>query len=170
MLSNQKNRNDNLTKEATTLKTKLNAKKCAVGWQYFDGSCYYLSTDEMNWTESRDACVNMGGHLVIIKSTEEMNFLTDVGQNDTAWETRFWMGLIQEEQEGRWYWLDNETLSNTTFWFGNNPNDWKGDGRDGEDCGLVILRGTPSYPNRGWNDGGCHAILRRICEAKSCSI
>ena len=47
-------------------------RKCADDWEYFDGSFYHFSTDEKNWTESRDACVTMGGHLVIINSQQEM--------------------------------------------------------------------------------------------------
>ena len=46
-------------------------KKCADDWEYFDGSCYHFSTDKKTWTESRDACVTMGGHLVIINSQQE---------------------------------------------------------------------------------------------------
>ncbi|XP_031440629.2 CD209 antigen-like protein A [Clupea harengus] len=69
MLIEQKNRNDNLTKEITELK---GVRKCADDWKYFKGTFYHFSTDEKNWTESRDACVTLGGHLVIINSQQEM--------------------------------------------------------------------------------------------------
>ncbi|XP_031440628.1 C-type lectin domain family 6 member A-like [Clupea harengus] len=73
MLIEQKNRIDNLTKENTVLKTELQGvRKCADDWEYFKGAFYHFSTDKKNWTESRDACVTMGGHLVIINSQQEM--------------------------------------------------------------------------------------------------
>ena len=47
-------------------------EKFSAGWKYFKGSYYYFSTDKKNWTDSRDACVTMGGHLVILNSQAEM--------------------------------------------------------------------------------------------------
>ncbi|MBN3296846.1 CLC4E protein, partial [Amia calva] len=37
----------------------------------FHNRCYFFSTDEMNWTSSRDNCSSMQGHLVIIETAEE---------------------------------------------------------------------------------------------------
>uniref|UniRef100_A0A4W4E0D6 C-type lectin domain-containing protein n=1 Tax=Electrophorus electricus TaxID=8005 RepID=A0A4W4E0D6_ELEEL len=50
---------------------KMKSNHCARGWKFFSGKCYYFSTDEETWTASRDACVAVGGHLVIVTSTEE---------------------------------------------------------------------------------------------------
>ncbi|XP_031440631.2 C-type lectin domain family 4 member E-like [Clupea harengus] len=59
----------------------------------------------MNWTESRDACVTIGGHLVIINSQQEMDFLKAKRENH-------WIGLTDAQEEGKWRWVDNTPLTN----------------------------------------------------------
>ncbi|XP_063042877.1 uncharacterized protein LOC134437317 [Engraulis encrasicolus] len=68
---------DNATVVIRTLEANLTDvqeeawEKFSAGWKYFKGSYYYFSTDKKNWADSRDACVTMGGHLVIIETPEE---------------------------------------------------------------------------------------------------
>ncbi|XP_031440606.2 C-type lectin domain family 4 member E-like [Clupea harengus] len=79
-------------------------KNCADDWEYFDGSCYHFSTDTKNWIKSRDACVTIGGHLVIINSQQEMDFLKA--------KANHWIGLTDAKEEGKWRWVDNTPLTN----------------------------------------------------------
>ncbi|XP_062372631.1 asialoglycoprotein receptor 1-like isoform X2 [Sardina pilchardus] len=150
VLADQKNKNDDLTKEITNLKTELQVRRCADNWEYHDGSCYYFSSDMKNWADSRDACVTMGGHLVIIKSTAEMDFLKNKKQ-------RYWIGLSQPQPGDSWYWVDNTPLTNQKFWHPSQPDN----SNNKEDCGMVFESGK-------WNDISCRATLKRICETKSC--
>ncbi|XP_068071288.1 immune-related, lectin-like receptor 1 isoform X1 [Danio rerio] len=80
---------------------------CAVRWTHSGGKCYYFSTVKMNWTQSRDHCVTKGGHLVIITSKAEQDFLTS-----NVKETH-WIGLNDLDTEGHWIWVDNQPLSQT---------------------------------------------------------
>ena len=41
----------------------------------FNGHSYYRSTGSMLWTDARQACINMGGHLVTSTTLAENNFL-----------------------------------------------------------------------------------------------
>ncbi|XP_062372672.1 C-type lectin domain family 6 member A-like isoform X2 [Sardina pilchardus] len=151
MLADQKNKNDNLTKEITNLKTELQGvRRCADKWEYYDGSFYYFSSDKKNWTDSRDACVTMGGHLVIIKSTAERDFLKNKRQ-------QYWIGLSQPQPGDSWYWVDNTPLTGPKFWHPNQPDNHN----NKEDCGMVWWSGQ-------WNDDLCSVTLKRICETKSC--
>ncbi|XP_041926499.1 C-type lectin domain family 4 member F-like [Alosa sapidissima] len=153
MLADQKNKNDNLTKEITKLMAELPVR-CADDWEYHNGSCYYFSSDMKNWTDSKDACVTMGGHLVIINSATEMDILRNKGE--------FWIGLSQAQPGGGWYWVDNTNLITSRFWHANQPDNGGADiGVYGEECAMVFLRG-------GWNDNRCNRPLKRICESKSC--
>ncbi|XP_058873465.1 killer cell lectin-like receptor subfamily E member 1 [Acipenser ruthenus] len=44
-------------------------------WELFNGKCYFISTESMNWISSRDNCKSMGADLVIIESQTEQMFL-----------------------------------------------------------------------------------------------
>ncbi|XP_062372629.1 CD209 antigen-like protein A [Sardina pilchardus] len=159
MLADHKSKNDNLTKEITKLMTELQGVgKCADDWEYHDGSCYHFSSDKKNWADSRDACVTMGGHLVIIRSAAEMDFLWSKAKGQA-----YWIGLTQAQPEGNWHWVDNTPLTDPKFWGQGQPDDSEtNDPDNGEDCVMI-----PHWVNK-WNDLHCGASLKRICESKSC--
>ncbi|KAI4883136.1 hypothetical protein NFI96_020586, partial [Prochilodus magdalenae] len=146
--------NDEIIKQLQMEKTNLNSSLqapcegdacCAKGWKYFSGRCYYFSTEKKTWTESRDACVAAGGHLVIIRSTEEQDFLKR--SYPGSGEQWYWVGLTDAVKEGDWCWLDGTRLSETPkYWNGNEPDNWKGGERnkypEGEDCAQMLLSTT----------------------------
>ncbi|XP_031649594.1 C-type lectin domain family 17, member A isoform X4 [Oncorhynchus kisutch] len=141
---------------------------CAEGWEYYGGKCYYFSPDKLTWAQSRDECVTRGGHLVIIGSQEEQKFLDQkIGTKiSTDPEDKFWIGLTDSINENKWLWVDNSSLS-TSFWLGGRePDDWKEENPDGEDCARM---GEPNGTNDGksWLDVNCNKTQRRICETKS---
>ncbi|XP_055732128.1 C-type lectin domain family 4 member F-like [Salvelinus fontinalis] len=142
-------------------------RNCAENWEYYGGKCYYFSTDELTWAQSRDECITRGGHLVIIGSREEQKFLDQkIGTKMLNAEDKFWIGLTDSTNENEWLWVDNSSLS-TRFWFGNKePDNWKGEKGEypeGEDCARM---GEPRG-NTGWLDFNCNKTQRRICETKS---
>ncbi|XP_062372959.1 CD209 antigen-like protein E [Sardina pilchardus] len=150
-------------KDITDLQKQFEAiaKHCASGWKIFNGKCYCFSTDMKNWTESRDACVTMGGHLVIIESAEELYFLKKHGMGSN------WIGLTDSVKEGDWRWVDNTPLSDSSrFWYGKEPDNWKGDKvihPEGEDCAQMDFT-RPYYGN--WLDAFCDSHKKMICESK----
>ncbi|XP_063043317.1 C-type lectin domain family 4 member E-like [Engraulis encrasicolus] len=102
----------------------------------------------MNWTDSRDACVTMGGHLVILNSQAEMDFIKDKGQ-------MFWIGLTDIEEEDTFHWVDGTFFNKTTLpWLKNQPDNW-----EDEDCVVI------SSPEKTLNDAKCHEQRYRICES-----
>ncbi|XP_045072471.1 C-type lectin domain family 12 member B-like [Coregonus clupeaformis] len=71
---------NNLTEERDQLQTEreilnrrlTNLKQtCSEGWQKFESSWYFLSTETKTWNESREDCMERGADLVIINSDEE---------------------------------------------------------------------------------------------------
>lgn len=80
----------------------------------FNGHSYYRSTGSMTWTDARQACLNMGGHLVTSTTLAENNFLFGLWPNG-------WIGLTDEETEGVWKWVTNEPFS-WSNWNGGEPN------------------------------------------------
>ncbi|XP_064839895.1 CD209 antigen-like protein D isoform X2 [Oncorhynchus masou masou] len=141
---------------------------CAEDWEYYGGKCYYFSPDKLTWAQSRDECITRGGHLVIIGSLEEQKFLDQKSGTkiSTDPEDKFWIGLTDSINENEWLWVDNSPLS-TSFWHSDQePDDWKGENPDGEDCARM---GEPGGTNdgRSWLDVNCNKTQRRICETKS---
>lgn len=45
--------------------------RCPAGWQQFDKTCYYFSTEGKSWVEARAACSMLGAQLAIINSELE---------------------------------------------------------------------------------------------------
>jgi C-type lectin domain family 6 protein A len=46
-------------------------RTCPEGWQKFESSWYFLSTETKTWKESREDCLERGADLVIINSDKE---------------------------------------------------------------------------------------------------
>nr|ACO13561.1 C-type lectin domain family 4 member E [Esox lucius] len=123
----------------------LTAIRCASGWEFYNGSCYHFSEDKLTWEQSQYACIREGGHLVIIESQQEQNFIRlKVGNmND---QNNYWIGMTDMKVEGVWVWMDNTPLNDSIkYWDLNNgtdvsaypePNDWK----PGEDCAQMGRR------------------------------
>ena len=82
--------------------------------QNFNGHSYYRSTGSMLWTDAKQACINMGGHLVTSTSLAENNFLFSLWPNG-------WIGLTDEVNEGVWQWVTGEPYS-WSYWNGGEPN------------------------------------------------
>ncbi len=80
----------------------------------YNGHSYYRSTGSMFWTDARQACLNMGGHLVTVTTAAENSFIFGL------WPSG-WIGLTDEVVEGQWRWVTNETYSYTS-WNPGEPN------------------------------------------------
>ena len=80
----------------------------------YNGHSYYRSTGSMTWTSAKQACINMGGHLVTITSAAENNFVFN------AWPSG-WIGFTDEAVEGQWRWVTGESVTYTN-WNGGEPN------------------------------------------------
>ncbi|XP_028654296.1 perlucin-like protein [Erpetoichthys calabaricus] len=150
-----------LTKEHLALQTTYNAllgKKCSVcpqDWLIHGGSCYYVSNDKKNWSESQDDCAARGGHLVIITNEREQSFL-----NENVRNSEVWIGLSDLKDEGKWVWVDDTTTAKS-YWTDGEPDDWKEKNPNGEDC--AHLRPWVDPPNT-WHDISCDTRMQRVCE------
>ncbi|XP_052320901.1 CD209 antigen-like protein E isoform X12 [Oncorhynchus keta] len=155
---------NNLTKERDQLQTErdvlsgrlTNLKKtCPEGWQKFESSWYFLSTETKTWKESRQDCLERGADLVIINSDkEQQQFLLNL-------KKRVWIGLTDSVKEGTWKWVDGTPLI-TGYWYDPQPDNGGGKPENGEeDC--VEIR-TDQSPLKAWNDLSCAENLHWICE------
>uniref|UniRef100_A0A8C4RJ34 C-type lectin domain-containing protein n=1 Tax=Erpetoichthys calabaricus TaxID=27687 RepID=A0A8C4RJ34_ERPCA len=123
---------------------------CPQLWRPFQSKCYFFSTVEMNWTLSQDNCTAMGGHLVIIESEDEQEFLQQEANN-----TQYWIGLTDSETEGKWLWVDKSPLHDPKFWGERNgikePDNYNNTDPNGEDCARL----NTDKGLKGWFDVSC---------------
>ncbi|KAF5896430.1 C-type lectin domain family 4 member E-like isoform X1, partial [Clarias magur] len=75
-------------------------------WTFVNCSIYFMSTEEKNWTESRQDCRDKGADLLIINNKEEQEFISK--QLDRS---EFWIGLSDRDTEGEWKWVDDTPLT-----------------------------------------------------------
>ncbi|XP_051811594.1 hepatic lectin-like [Acanthochromis polyacanthus] len=139
--------------------------KCEAGWEHHGGKCYNFTTNKSSWEESRCFCQSQGGDLVKIDSRDEQSFLErrlrDVMEED---QDKFWIGLTDSKEEGRWLWVDGSLLDERlTFWNHREPDNWNGDDANGEDC-VRMGEKAGAHDLKCWFDQSCKNPQRSICE------
>ena len=99
----------------------------------FQGKRFKVFRGELTWHEAKAKCEAIGGHLAIVTSDAESNFVnTSISE---AGLKAAWLGATDEQAEGRWLWVDgtvmwvNGRAMGYTNWHesGQQPNN-KGDG------------------------------------------
>ncbi|XP_059206322.1 hepatic lectin-like [Centropristis striata] len=139
-----------------------NLEKC---WEQHRGNCYYFSNTVLTWEQSRDQCRSYRGDLVKIDSEAEQTFLElRLREKMNLPEDKFWIGLTDSETEGRWLWADGSPLDQSfTFWSSRQPDNWKEEDRDGEDC-VRMGEKFGATDLKCWFDKTCKVPHRYICE------
>jgi hypothetical protein len=100
--------------------TKLNAKE-------FQSHRYKFFPEVMTWIAAKQRCESMGGHLAVLDSPGEAEFVLRIVQ---ASGTRFekmdgvWIGATDNKVEGEWVWVDGSPMRYAD-WFRNQPNNKK---------------------------------------------
>ncbi|XP_041333740.1 C-type lectin domain family 4 member E-like [Pyrgilauda ruficollis] len=129
---------------------------CPKGWRRFQGSCYFLSLDKMNFAESAQNCSGMGSQLVVISSKAEQEFLSEQTKQPPK-RVNVYIGLFAKKV-GQWQWVDKTPYNVTAaFWREGEPNYFPG-----ENCTVIHV---PTEPPNNWNDIGSDLENHRICEA-----
>uniref|UniRef100_A0A8C1DST9 Si:ch73-343l4.8 n=1 Tax=Cyprinus carpio carpio TaxID=630221 RepID=A0A8C1DST9_CYPCA len=133
----------------------LNKKKLELESKVTSLSRFFISTELMTWSDSRQYCRDRGADLVIINTEEKQRFISSLVSE------RVWIGLSDREQEGIMKWVDNSPLKQG-FWLKGEPNNYGGN----EDCiQLNYNREKPGWsPLNSWNDVACSEKIKGICE------
>lgn len=128
---------------------------CPEGFKEFQGSCFKLYQNYLNWSDASDFCKTKGGFLAEPRTMAENNFLRDM--NSAGYE--IWMGGSDRKTEGEWIWeTDADTVSSGfTNWYPGEPG-WR-------DCMSL-------HPFNGkWIAGACWAGMAFVCQTfKSLSV
>ncbi|XP_044191215.1 asialoglycoprotein receptor 1-like isoform X3 [Thunnus albacares] len=154
--------------QSPEIKPNDSCSKCDKGWLQCGGKCYYFSTTNSSWEESRRYCQSHGGDLVKIDSRAEQIFLTkELSDKMNYHEDKFWIGLTDSKEEGEWFWVDDSPLSTSwSFWRKGEPDNWEGENPEGEHCVRMGEKGRPAELNC-WSDKSCDVPQRSICEKQA---
>ncbi|XP_069032561.1 CD209 antigen-like protein C [Embiotoca jacksoni] len=145
--------------------------QCDEGWEQHGGQCYYFSINKSTWEDSRQECGHKGGDLVKIDSRDEQEFL-ERRLRDQMMEPadRFWIGLTDSKEEGRWLWVGGSPLNTSlTFWYKREPDNWNIENPEGEDC-VRMGEKDGSCDLMCWYDKSCKIPHKRICEKSAVSV
>eukprot|EP00057_Strongylocentrotus_purpuratus_P012927 XP_011667401.1 PREDICTED: uncharacterized protein LOC105439747 [Strongylocentrotus purpuratus] len=82
----------------------LDAGVCEIDYVAHDGSCYYFSDYQSDFSTSQSSCESMGMHLVFIESENEQAFL-----EEKVYEKDYWIGLSSVS------WLDGSAIHYINF-------------------------------------------------------
>ena len=73
---------------------------------------YYAAIDlRLTWTEARQYCQDLGGHLATVTSEEEQGIIEEIATN----RDRYWIGGTYSPAQKKWLWITNETFSYSNF-------------------------------------------------------
>ncbi|NXD46026.1 CLC4D protein, partial [Copsychus sechellarum] len=129
---------------------------CPKGWRRFQRSCYFLSTDKMNWAESEQNCTGIGSQLVVINSKAEQDFLSKQLKQFQK-KQNFYIGLFLDKK-GQWQWVDKTPYNVTAaFWR-------KGEPSSGLSESYTVIYSLEQTLNN-WSDVASVWNFSRICEA-----
>ncbi|KAA0709969.1 Low affinity immunoglobulin epsilon Fc receptor [Triplophysa tibetana] len=93
--------------QSGTRKVIPEMSNCSLSLAVSDEKVYLFSGVKQNWSKSRDVCLSKGADLVTITSYTEQVFIA------SHIKESFWIGLNDLDTEGRWVWVNNQTLNET---------------------------------------------------------
>ncbi|XP_076842198.1 C-type lectin domain family 10 member A-like isoform X2 [Brachyhypopomus gauderio] len=127
---------------------------CPLQWTLYSSYCYYFSDYGVSWHRARDECENMKGQLLVLKSSEEKEFV--ISRTSPYF---YWLGLT-DERTGEWEWLDGTAyVMVRSEWMPGQPDNWESHGLGGgEDCAHFHRDGR-------YNDDHCSRDYRFVCKA-----
>ncbi|XP_061616227.1 immune-related, lectin-like receptor 4 isoform X2 [Phyllopteryx taeniolatus] len=142
-------------------------RSCDSGWELDGESCYLFTTNQRTWEQSRRFCQLRNGNLVKIDSRDEQSFVERRLRDKMSFqEDKFWIGLTDSKQEGRWLWADGSPLDpSLSLWGRNEPDNWSGEGGGevGEDC-VRMGEKDGAHDLLCWFDKACDVPQRSVCE------
>lgn len=104
----------------------------------FNGKHYKVFEEHLTWKEAKSRCEQLGGHLAVVNSLAENDFIYGLAAKTQLQE--IWLGATDEKREGEWFWVNGQRMSFAS-WGLYQPNN-KGAGEHF----LLLVINLPSLP------------------------
>lgn len=133
----------------------------------FQGHSYKYFPERLSWTAAKRRCEELGGHLPIVESRDENEFLVKTAQagmkvSDKAKDYGIWLGATDVAMEKQWRWLDDSGMAFSN-WFANQPNNKGGK----EHYAVAVVIPSQGVKPGDWNDQpeeSTDQIVHFVCE------
>ncbi|XP_078657945.1 lithostathine-1-beta-like [Branchiostoma floridae x Branchiostoma belcheri] len=128
---------------------------CPEGYTKLREICYKAFNTRKTFSDAAATCRADGGTLAMPRDARTNAFLSTL-YNSVRDDRRFWLGLHDQREEGRFEWVDGSALGPYSSWAPGEPND------QGccDDCVIYSARKKDK-----WSDEECHETFRFICQA-----
>lgn len=121
----------------------------------FNGHYYYAFDEGKTWTEAKEKCEVIGGHLVTITTQEEQEIVESIIKNGT--KSCYWLGGTDEIAEGQWKWITGEEFK-YTHWAKDMPDNFLTEN--------YLMMFKEPHPRRAGNTFGLWNDLKEDCTCK----
>ncbi|XP_053093539.1 C-type lectin domain family 9 member A [Pangasianodon hypophthalmus] len=144
-------------KYCTITNDEVHCEPCMKNWIQNGSSCYlfYMSKPWLTWTDSRGYCAERGGHLVVIDTLEEQEFISQHIPFYYDIYHGYWIGLVK--QYNMWVWTTGAELQSNVFWAAPPENSQT----------SCVLSKPISADLNNWEEKMCVMHNRFICEMKA---
>ena len=120
-----------------------------------NGHYYYAFDEGKTWTEAKEKCEVIGGHLVTISTQEEQEIVESIIKNGT--KSCYWLGGTDEIAEGQWKWITGEEFK-YTHWAKDMPDNFLTEN--------YLMMFKEPHPRRAGNTFGLWNDLKEDCTCK----
>lgn len=117
------------------------------GLYHYNGNTYQIFDQSLTWTEAKEYCEGLGGHLATLTSAEEYEFIKSIIPT-TSSKDIFWLGGTDEAVETKWKWVTDEAFEYTN-WATNQPSGTQAQTEDYLGFSVTDNYWAEKY---GWND------------------
>ncbi|KAI8503793.1 hypothetical protein Bbelb_187640 [Branchiostoma belcheri] len=139
---------------------------CPDEYTEWCGLCYKAFNVSKNFWQSDLACYDdAGGTLAMPRDNDTNAFLISL-YKIVSKNRFFWIGLHDEDEEGKFKWLDGTALGEYNSWATGQPNNYL----NREDCvrysASQITQGPPGIVQQSekWYDAPCYNRLLFLCQ------
>ncbi|XP_072275189.1 secretory phospholipase A2 receptor [Pyxicephalus adspersus] len=99
---------------------KYHPTACEDDWIPYNGYCYKLHKEMLNWAQASATCVTIGGELMQVTSLAHMEFLQHFLQHEKV--TEAWIGMTSKHKDPVIFqWSDGSEVTFTS-WHRQEPN------------------------------------------------
>ena len=116
-----------------------------------NGHTYMLTAAAESWTQAEAEAVSKGGHLVAINSADEQSFLIDHFLTGRFLLQPLWIGLTDQQKEGKFVWTTPTSKGRGKKGNGPNYTNWNLSTHEPNDCCNPKIKHEEDYVCMNWH-------------------